>query len=195
MFSLNKKRSLSNIAILFALCFGSLLQTPNAFANGGGGEEKKEGGEAKASDEAVDKNFSQGQLKFQNLSVRQEDYRKQIDELTEKRRKAKSKAEQKVLRDQMVEIEKTRKKEMKEIEELKVQLQYRYPDFGEKKKREYASPERKLASEPETDSLQDVLMSTKRAMEDQYGEKPARPESEVQKEHAPKTSKGGGHGH
>lgn len=154
-------------------------------------EEKKEAAPVPSS-EAVDKQFSQGLLKIQNLSVRQEDYRNQLEALTQQRKKASSKAQQQALRSQMVEIEKTQKKEQKELEELKVQIQYRYPDFGEKKKREYAAPEgRKPAAEPETDSLSDVLMSTKRAMEEQY------PTDAPQKKKAvvPPPKAGGGKSH
>ena len=162
------------------------------FASGGGEEKKEEGkeeGKAEgAADVPIDKFFSQTQLKVQNLSVRQEDYRKQIDELTEKRRTAKSRAEQKALRQQMVEIEKTQKKELKELEELKTQLKYRYPDFGEIRQRDYATEQRKPAMEPNTDGLKDVLSATKRAMEEQY-RKPVEKKSYQLDEVVPKSIK------
>lgn len=181
MFCLNKKW----IALIL---MSVLLKVPFALASGGGGEAAP----AAASGEVVDKQFSQGQLKLQNLSVRQEDYKKQIDELTEKRRKAKTKSEQQALRQQMVAIEKTQKKEMKEIEELKIQLKYRYPDFGEVKKREYATERRKPAMEPDTDGLKDVLTSTKRAMDEVY-KKPNPQEPATETEAVPKSKAGGGH--
>lgn len=167
------------------------LQSVFVFANGGGEEKKeegKEGGEAAAPAEVVDKAFSQAQLKVQNLSVRQEEYKKQIDELTEKRRHAKSKAEQQALRQQMVEIEKTSKKEVKELEELKIQLQYRYPDLGEKKQREYAPDKRKPSSEPNSDGLKDVLNAAKRSMDEQYGNE-SHKESSHSKKVDPKPSR------
>lgn len=173
---------------LFLISF--TLQSASLLASGGGGEEKKAEGAPSA--EAVDKQFSQAQLKLQNLSVRQEDYRKQIDELTEKRQKAKTKSEQQALRQQMVEIEKTQKKEVKEIEELKIQLKYRYPDFGQMKKRSYSQERRKPAMEPDTDGLKDVLTSTKRSMDEQY--KKSDPKESVQeKDHAPTPKVGGEH--
>ena len=185
---------LSIYIVFLSLIFTSAM----TFANGGGGEEKKEeGGEAKAegkaeSGDAVDKQYSQGLLKVQNLRVRQEERRKEIDELTEKRRKAHTYVEQKALRDQMIEIEKQYKKDAKEIEELEIQLQYRYPDLGEKKKREYApSGERKPSSESETDSLEDILGATKAAMEEQYG-KPEKKKSQHPNSHGQSPSAGGG---
>ena len=170
---------------LFLICFA--FQSTTLLASGGG-----EAAPAAAAGDAVDKQFSQSQLKLQNLSVRQEDYRKQIDELTEKRRKAKSREEQKALRQQMVEIEKNQKKEMKEIEELKTQLKYRYPDFGEMKQRGYATERRKPAMEPDTDGLKDVLTSTKRSMDEQY-KKPNHETPAAETDHAPKSKAGGGH--
>lgn len=170
--------------------FSFLLHSATLLANGGGGEEKKAEGAPSA--EAVDKEFSKAQLKLQNLSVRQEEYRKQIDELTEKRRTAKSKADQKALRQQMVEIEKNQKKEIKEIEELKIQLKYRFPDFGEMKQRGYATERRKPAMEPDTDGLKDVLTSTKRSIDEQY-KKPSPTEPATETDHAPKSKADGGH--
>ena len=170
---------------LFLMCLA--LQGTSAFASGGG-----EAAPAAAAGDAIDKQFSQGQLKLQNLSVRQEDYKKQIDELTEKRRKAKTRSEQQALRQQMVEVEKNQKKEIKEIEDLKIQLKYRYPDFGEMKQRGYSTERRKPAMEPDTDGLKDVLNSAKRAMDEQY-KKPNPKESAGETDHAPKSKADDGH--
>lgn len=178
-----------NKNLLKLMLISFVLQSATLLANGGGGEEKK--AEVSAAD-AIDKQFSQSQLKLQNLNVRQEEYRKQIDELTEKRRLAKSKTDQKALRQQMVEIEKTQKKEMKEIEELKTLLKYRYPDFGEMKQRGYATERRKPAMEPDTDGLKDVLTSTKRSMDEQY-KKPNLEVPAVETDSAPKSKAGDGH--
>jgi hypothetical protein len=155
---------LKKIVLISALVFAN----PPAFANEGGGE--GEGGKPAAAAVSKDeKEFTEKTAKLNSLTNRIAEAEKRFAELVHEKSATKSTEEKQKIIAQMLEVAKQRNKDAEEYNKVKMDLQLRYPNQGERLERRYQTQSKRTVEELEgVAGLDELLTRVKKVVEKKF---------------------------